>query len=200
MKIGLETAFVNLIAVTPMPERVISDAACVCYRSEKKKAPNLFIKSLIAKGHESVLEHASATVEIVCSRACLAQLTRHRLASFSVESTRYVDLVAKTGVLNLIWAGGDPSAEDVESLERSVRAYQSAVGRLGRENARKLLPMCVATRLIMTANFREWRTIMKQRITKEAEIEVRFVVDDVRSLLMKVAPSCFADMPRALHV
>ena len=62
----------------------------VCYQSTPKGKPEEFIRMLIKRGHESVLEHVSLTFHIICDRAVMSELTRHRLASFSVESTRYV--------------------------------------------------------------------------------------------------------------
>jgi thymidylate synthase (FAD) len=81
-----------IVTYTPNLEELIETAGRVCYNPQPYPAKReAFIKRLIKSGHDSVLEHASVTVKITTDRAALAQLTRHRLASFSVESQRYVD-------------------------------------------------------------------------------------------------------------
>lgn len=82
------------------PEALLEHAGRACYRSESRGRPGKFLQARIREGHESIIEHASVTFEISgISRACSHQLVRHRLASYSQESQRYVDMTAPEFVM-----------------------------------------------------------------------------------------------------
>ncbi len=207
-------ADVTLLAVTHDPEALIAKAARVSRRGDNKvtgiEEDRELIRRLIRWGHDSVLEHASATFIIESiSRACLAQLTRHRLASFTVESQRYVnmqdaDFIIPPSIKN--HEDTEAAVKWIKDLDDLVEKYIKMVGYydIPFEDARYFLPECTATRLIMTANFREWRHIIKLRTSKGAQWEISDLMNEILDILLALAPSVFEDLvaedKRPVHV
>lgn len=153
-----------------------------------------FVRSIIKRGHESVLEHVSLTFKIVCDRAIMAELTRHRLASFTVESTRYV----KYDELTVI----QPPLKTDEaiiafrwSIREHERSYQMFI-KNGEppEIARAVLPQCTATTLYMTANLRELRHILKLRTDKAAHSQMRFIAGKILDIMREKLPVIVEDI------
>ena len=157
----------------------------VCYQSEPKGEPEKFVRMLIKRGHESVLEHVSLTFHIICDRAIQNELVRHRLASFSVESTRYV----KYNELEVI----DPPNTDLIKFIENL--YIDAVTR-GKypQAARALLPLCLKSELYMTANLREWRHILKLRTSKAAHPQMRFIAGKILDVFKEKLPVIVEDL------
>lgn len=188
---------VELWFITPEAESLIARCARISHRSVGKGVEDdrRLIRKLIALGHESVLEHAVATFEISgISRACANQLTRHRLVSFVQESQRY----AHAGVRGLIRPPSF-SAEDWSKaqiiLQEAQKLYSSLLERgVPKEDARFVLPLGIETRLAMTANFRELRHILRLRLSKAAQREIRGVARKIWEILYAHAPSCFEDL------
>lgn len=192
---------VELLAITPNAEQLIARCARISHRSEGQASPEndaKLIRKLIQLGHESVLEHASATFLIEgISRSCLAQLTRHRLASFTVESMRYVS-VANSPVVTpdtvqpgVGWAGRIYA----DAVEYARQAYEKLLdGGVPPEDARFVLPIGTTTRLAMTCNFREWRHIIRLRGSKAAQWEIQRLAGKILSILKDHAPNVFGDL------
>lgn len=152
----------------------IEYCARTCYDSHDKTCEGSaakLVRALIKSGHESVLEHVSITVEFRTDRAILAELTRHRLASFSVQSQRYVkydnvefiipssidtDMSADTYTVGDWFTNGVQEAED--SYKNGINIFK-----LKAQIARALLPNCTATKIVMTCNLREWRHVLNLR-------------------------------------
>ena len=165
-------------------------AAAVCTASCN---PAKSLRAALASGHESVLEHVSFTFRIEgLSRAALAQLTRHRLASFDVESQRYVkledvrmvmpDSIARSAFLN----------ETGECLSSSVDLYKRMVAEgIPAEDARYVTPQAVVTNLLLTMNARELRHFFKLRCCNRAQWEIRGVADAMLAVCKKVVPELF---------
>jgi len=194
---------VELIALTQYlggdgtPEALIEHAGRVCYRSESRGNPAAFLRARLREGHESIIEHASATFEISgISRACSHQLVRHRLASYSQESQRYVDM-------------SDPDLVVPDAIKASPEAYEvwsSFVGQvkdvyselrgleIRKEDARFVLPNAAETRIVMTMNFRELRHFFRLRLAPEAQWEIRRVALEILKQLTPHAPTVFGDM------
>ncbi len=190
---------VELLSITPNPEAVIARAARVSHRSELRASPPSdakLIRRLIDLGHESVLEFASATFLLEgLSRACANQLTRHRLASFVQESMRYVDVSDREFVWpEKLW--GSPLRPRVEQLFAEAKAIYNQALKQGipKEDARYVLPLGMETRLVVGANFREWRHILKLRTAPDAQWEIRHVCREVLRILAHHAPTVFADL------
>ena len=129
---------VELIAVTKYlrgngtPEELLEHAGRVCYRSEKRREAGSFLQARIREGHESIIEHASLTFEIGgISRACSHQLVRHRIASYSQESQRYVDLSNPEFVMPPSIAQNPESVRIWDDLVERMRGTYQSLRRLG---------------------------------------------------------------------
>ena len=181
---------VELIAYTPTASGVCCDAAAVCTNSKNGYRS---LQHSMASGHESVLEHAVFTFRVEgLSRAALAQLTRHRLASFSVQSQRYVrirgiDLVMPESIRN-----SDFYVEAGSLLEDVMNLYQRMVDAgIPCEDARYITPQAVPTALIVTMNARELRHFFRLRCCNRAQWEIRQMADEMLRLCKKAAPEIF---------
>lgn len=203
----------EILNITRDPLRLIERAGRVCYRSEDKIADGSaerFCRMLIKNGHESVLEHAHATVEIVTSRDVTHQLVRHRLTSPSQESQRYCDYSGHVRFIIPEWAeikpDDDIGPEDVtvgknEEWEWLTQVFGAETGyrllrKLGKrpEQARSVLPNCTATTIVVTANFREWRHIFRLRTDIHADAEMRRVMLPLLSEMQSRVPVVFDDI------
>lgn len=196
MAVG-ENLNVELLAITGEPEALIARCARVSHRSEGSgiESDRKLIRKLIELGHDSVLEHAVATFEISgISRACANQLTRHRLASFVQESQRYVDVGDRPLIRPPTFsAEGWAEAEKVFAAAQALYADLVARG-VPKEDARFVLPIGAETRLVMTANFRELRHILRLRLHRSAQWEIRELARRMLTILQEHAPSVFEDL------
>jgi thymidylate synthase (FAD) len=186
-------------------EALIEHAGRICYRSASLDTPEAtarFIQRRIAEGHESIIEHASASFEISgISRSCSHQLVRHRIASYSQESQRYVDMSDPEWVTPPD-IQDDPEALAIwqECLEHTQKAYQRLRERgIKKEDARFLLPNAAATRLVMTANFRELLHIFRLRISPHAQWEIRQVATRMLEEVYPYAPNVFGALRNELR-
>ena len=173
--------------------RKIERCGKVSRQSELGDAEN-FVRKIIKLGHESVLEHVSLTFKIVCDRAIMAELTRHRLASFTVESTRYV----KYDELTVIKPFSTPDGSDFtfwHMMREVERNYLFLINQgVAPEIARSVLPLCLATESYMTANLRELRHILKLRTAKAAHPQMRQVAGQILSILREKLPVIVEDI------
>lgn len=193
---------VELLRITERAEELIAWAAQLTRGKENKVRTiadaRRLIKSLIAMGHESVLEHGVATFLVEgISRACLAQLTRHRLASYTVLSQRYTEPLRGEWVIPPSLAEGDQKLrERAEALlDQAWEVYRDLrEAGIPKEDARFFLPMATKTKLVMTANFREWRHIIRLRTAPEAQWEIRDLCQKIVEKLRDHAPSVFEDV------
>jgi thymidylate synthase (FAD) len=194
---------VNIIGVTGFgsgeggPEGLLELAGRACYRSAGRGEPGKFLRARLREGHESIIEHASVTFEISgISRACSHQLVRHRLASYSQESQRYVDMrepefvvppsVAESPEAQAVW---DEFAAQVTETYRRLRQLG-----VRKEDARFVLPNATATRIIVTMNFRSLRHFFTVRGDKAAQWEIRALALEMLRQVHALAPSVFADL------
>lgn len=162
---------VELISWTNNPIQTIARAASICYDSE----PNFnIVKSCILSGHTSVIEHANFTFEISeVSRALLAQLTRHRIASYSVQSQRYVDM-SNVQFIYPPYTNGYQGEEYKKAFKNAAESY-ATLQDLGvkNENARAVLPNACPTKIIFTMNLRSLGHFMNERLCSRAQQEIR---------------------------
>lgn len=202
---------VALIRHTLSPEETVALGAKLCYSKAnihdlqekiEKKDQSEFVEKLLNMGHESVLEHASFTFGIEgVSRVLLAQLTRHRIASFSVQSQRYVSYENGFGYIlpPKIEALGEDAVREFEQQMETIQGwYQGWQARLGKgegsnEDARFVLPNACETRILMTMNVRELRHFFALRMCNRAQWEIREMATQMHRLCMEVAPKLFAD-------
>lgn len=166
-------------------------AAAMCTQTDK---PAQALRAAMRSGHDSVLEHASFTFEIRgVSRVLLAQLTRHRIASFTVLSQRYVDQSNREYVMPTTIQNNDDLrdmyAEAISSLDK---IYEAFIRRgVPKEDARYLLPQAVTTDLILTMNARELGHFFSLRCCNRAQAEIRLLADEMLKLLVKEFPELF---------
>ena len=193
---------VELIAYTPDPEAAVAAAARICYSSRgasdlkqdlSREEVSSLIERLISIGHFSPAEHASFTFAIEgVSRSLSHQLVRHRIASYSQKSQRYV------GENNFSYitppsVEADPEASALfrQVMEDLQDAYRRLVGVVPREDARYLLPNAVETKLVCTMNARSLYNFFRLRCCRRAQWEIRNLALKMREEVCKVAPSLF---------
>lgn len=196
-------AEVILEAITPNATQLIERAGRTCYKSEKNISPESaekFIKNIITSGHESVIEHASATFRVICDRGVTHEMVRHRIASYSQESTRYVNYKNK-GMefidLNKAFPNATKEQMDIvkKSYEDSEKAYCELLESGARPDlARQVLPNGIKTEIVMTANFREWRHFIKLRTSKRAHPCIREIAEEIHNVLKGICPAVFGDI------
>jgi thymidylate synthase (FAD) len=190
---------VILLAITPNPEKLIEEAGRTCYLSLSKitdDSERNFIRSAIKRGHHSILEHASASFRILgASRSFTHQLVRHRIASFSQQSQRYVDEAEFNYIVPPDIAGNEAAlALYREFIENSRNTY-AKFRELGikKEDARFILPNALESQIVFSANFREFRSVFNLRLDKAAQWEIRRVCLEMLKILQEKAPSVFGD-------
>ena len=194
---------VILLRHTLAPEETIALAAKLCYSkstindlNEKisQKDQTDFIKKLMDMGHESVLEHVSFTFGVEgVSRVLLAQLTRHRLASFDVQSQRYVRIHGIELVMPESIRKSDFYTEAGSLMEDVMNLYQAMVDAgIPAEDARYVTPQAVPTGLVMTMNARELLHFFSLRTCNRAQWEIRELADQILRICKKEAPGIFS--------
>ena len=201
---------VELIQHTPMPQELIALSAKLYYSKSSiddlkdkisLKDQSAFIDRLMNMGHESILEHVTFTFGIEgVSRVLLAQLTRHRIASFSVQSQRYVSYEKGFGYIipDSIAALGEEAVrkydEQMKTIESWYVDWQKQLGNQGEksnEDARFVLPNACETRVVMTMNVRELRHFFALRMCSRAQWEIRKMAEEMFLLCYRTAPSLF---------
>ena len=191
---------VQLLSYTPASSDLCGYAAGICYNA---KSPSRALDGAMQGGHYSVLEHACFTFLIDgVSRALLAQLTRHRIASFSVQSQRYVSMADQFDYVippSIVALGECAVNEYKYQMQRMHEWYREWQERLGgaseeaNEDARFVLPNAVTTKLVLTMNARELRHFFSLRTCNRAQWEIRELADEMLRLCKKTAPVLFED-------
>lgn len=179
------------------PEALLEHAGRACYRSIPRGDPGRFLKARIREGHESIIEHASVTFEIHgISRACSHQLVRHRIASYSQESQRYVDMSAPDYVVPPSVAESAQAMAVWDGLMEQVSAAYHQLRELGvrKEDARFVLPNATTTLIIVTMNFRSLRHFFSVRCDRAAQWEIRALALEMLRQIHGLAPSVFHDL------
>jgi len=197
---------VNLIKYTSEPDKVCAAAALSCHSSKSsnelfKDLTNAKIEKILdmtmKKGHHSVIEHASFTFSVEgVSRSLTHQLVRHRLASYSQQSQRYVELV------NEKYITPTTVKEKSELLERyndfmdtAWKLYKFFIDQgIPKEDARFILPNATTTNITITMNARELIHFFKLRISKEAQWEIRKMANMMLKEVKKVSPVIFKNI------
>lgn len=189
------------------PELLIEEAGRVAYKSEDKIAPGSakrFISMLLKRAHHSVLEHSAATISIVCDRGVSHELVRHRLASYTQESTRYCNYAQDKfgGEITVIRPDFVVEGSNArwERVHKVVEEEYLAMVREGEtpQNARSVLTNSLKTEVVITANFREKRWIRKMRTALDAHPAMQKTMIPVMKILKAVAPTVFGEEPKTL--
>ena len=185
--------------------RHIELAGRVCYKSESRisdKTAEKFIANILKSGHESVIEHISLTFKIICDRGVTHEIVRHRLASYSQESSRYCDYSNDkfgnelTFIKPCFWAEDDENfllwKDTMAQLEKTYLEMRKNGARP--EQARSILPNSLKTEIFMTANLREWRHFLKLRTATRAHPQMREVALKIYKILNENLPVLFSDI------
>ena len=183
----------------------IEKAGRTCYKSEDRiteESAESFARKLIERGHESVLEHESITVRFVCDRGISHEIVRHRIASFSQESTRYCNYSGDR-------FGSGLTVIKPYFLKEKTGAYTSWITAMfvaekeyfamlnwgcTPQEARSVLPNSIKTEVVMTANLREWRHFLKLRTAKAAHPQMRELTVPLLKELQERIPVVFDDI------
>ena len=199
---------IELIAYTPTPEAVCNLGAEICVSESRPDLKEDGYKALghaLRSGHESVLEHAVFTFAIEgISRACSHQLVRHRMASYSQQSQRYVnmdgfDYVVPESIKNHEKTWDERGKTDLEkwftnAMEGLSEFYKNLVSEgIPEEDARYILPNACKTNIVVTMNARELRHFFSLRCCERAQWEIKQVAEMMLALVREVAPTLFKD-------
>ena len=192
--------------------RKIERIGRVCYKSEDKIAEDSaekFIRGIIKRGHESVIEHESISVRVVCDRGVTHEIVRHRIASYSQESTRYCNYTADkfsnqiscidlaTGFHYDMNDAADRKKWEIwQSAMESAEKHYFALIEAGAkpEEARSVLPNSLKTEIVMTMDLREWRHFLRLRGGKAAHPQMQQVVAMIHAAFAKNYPVFFEDI------
>lgn len=190
---------ITILEHTPNPELLIAKCASTCYDSIPKEleAARKMIKAIIKAGHESCIEHVYVTFELdEISRVVTHELVRHRLASFSQRSQRYVNEANPQYVIPDELKNNNEAMEIYTNTMNLVWKAYADLQKLGYKNeiARYVLPNSCETKICFTANFRSLRNFLKLRCSKRAQPEIRKMAYIMLDKLIEIAPSCFEDL------
>lgn len=176
----------------------IETAGRTCYKSTKKdniKAKEQFVRGLIKRGHESVIEHECLTFKIITDRAIANEIVRHRLSSYSQQSSRYVDLSNLKAILPMNIEKDEIGLEIVKCLQQCESSYKKLIDMgVKKDIARSVLPLATATELVMTMNFRSLRHFLKLRLHKSAHENIREIARQIYDIVKNKYPVFIEDL------
>lgn len=190
----------------------IERAGRVCYKSEDKISDNSaegFIRAIIKRGHESVIEHENISVKVICDRGVTHEIVRHRIASYSQESTRYCNYTGDKfgGQISCIdIATGFQYDMDSEADRKKWNIWNAAMEAAEKyyfemieagakpEEARSVLPNSLKTEIVMTMDLREWRHFIRLRGSRAAHPQIVEITAMIRDEFAKRYPVFFEDL------
>lgn len=184
----------------------IEKAGRTAYKSEHKITPDSakkFVKMILSLGHHSVIEHEKVTVRVICDRGISHEVVRHRIASYTQESTRFCNYSKGrfNGEITLIkpcfWNEDSKEYKIWENaMENAEKTYMELI-KLGAkpEEARSVLPNSLKTEIVITMNLREWRHFFKLRTSKRAHPQMREIATALLQEFKKRIPIIFDDIP-----
>ncbi len=193
---------------TIRPEEILKNLekfGRVCYKSESNITENSashFISKIIKSGHESVIEHEKVSVKIICDRGVSHEIVRHRIASYSQESTRYCNYIKNkfgnelTFIKPIFWDEGSTEYKIwFSSMQNIENTYMELVNLGARpEQARAVLPNSLKTEIIVTMNLREWRHFFKLRTSNRAHPQMREISIPLLQEFKVLLPWIFDDI------
>lgn len=187
----------------------IERAGRTCYKSESNisdGSAERFIAAILKRGHESVIEHEKITVRFICDRGVTHELVRHRIASYSQESTRYCNYSNDkfgnelTFIKPCFWDEDNPQDKAkydlwLESMAFIEKQYNSMIEMGAKpEEARSILPNSLKTEIVVTMNLREWRHYFKLRTAPAAHPQIREISNMLLAELKEKLPVIFDDL------
>lgn len=181
----------------------IEECGRVCYKSEDNITPdsaNKFVRLLVERGHEAMIEHVNFTVKFTTDRGVSHEIVRHRVASYAQESTRYCNYGKDKfdSELTFITPVGTTFG-DMYAIRQSCmkveECYMTMIANGTKpEIARSVLPNCLKTEIVMTANLREWRHFLKLRTAPTAHPQIRALTLPLLAELKEILPEVFGDI------
>lgn len=194
--------------------RNITEAGRVCYQSEKIGGEADFVRSLIRRGHESVIEHEKISVVVTCDRGVTHEIVRHRIASYSQESTRFCNYTFEhfdgeaqfIDISNGITLDAKMSKLPPETVKAILEEWLDAMLiaeyhykrmiELGAtaQIARGVLPNSLKTQIVISMNLREWRHLFRLRTATDAHPQMREVAEMLLEAFRDVVPVVFEDL------
>ncbi|MDO4301498.1 MAG: FAD-dependent thymidylate synthase [Clostridia bacterium] len=189
--------------------KTIERAGRTCYKSEhniSEGSAEKFIANIIKRGHESVIEHEKITVRFICDRGVTHEMVRHRMASYSQESTRYCNYANDkfgnelTFIKPCFWDENTPDGKakmDIwkKSMQNIEKEYNDLIAIGAKpEEARSILPNSLKTEIVVTMNLRSWRHFFKLRTVPAAHPQIRQVACALLDELKVKLPVIFGDL------
>ena len=192
----------------------IERAGRTCYKSEKNisdGSATKFVKMVIERGHTSVIEHEKITVRVICDRGITHEIVRHRLASYSQESTRYCNYSGGVTFIIPPWVklsegeyndryystphGDDPDGTWLHCVSDAELHYKQLLkSGWTPQQARSVLPNSLKTEIVMTMNLREWRWFFKKRASNHAHPQMRELAFPMLEEFQRLVPVVFEDL------
>jgi thymidylate synthase (FAD) len=198
----------------------IEEAGRTCYKSEDKitsDSARRFVANIIKRGHESVIEHEKVTVRVICDRGVSHEIVRHRLASYSQESTRYCNYAGGVTFVIPPWVNIDPGEyrkfsalrcdgtvkdSDVNWALFCLRAEATYIELLNKgwspQQARSVLPNSLKTEIVMTMNLREWRHFFRLRTSDAAHPQMQEIARPMLRSFKDLVPVVFDDLKQTV--
>lgn len=186
--------------ITPNALQIIEKAGKTCYKSEETITNNSaisFVQKIIQRGHFSVLEHASASLRIICDRAISHEWVRHRLWSYSQESTRYCNYEKdRFGKEITVIEPPELTPNQFQCWKYAVENAEAGYFRMLEQGckpqiARSVLPNCLKTEFVATTNFRNWLHFFNLRCAPAAHPQMQEVANMAKDILTKECPEIF---------
>lgn len=183
----------------------VETAGRTCYKSEDKitdGSAEKFVRNILKRGHEAVIEHGSITVRFICDRGVSHEIVRHRLAAYCQESTRYCNY-SKDGfggeitVIEPSWCSeGDPTYDVWKKacLRAELAYFDLMTIGCSPQEARSVLPNSLKTEVVMTADLREWRHFLKLRCAQAAHPDMKVLARQLLGVLKMKYPVFFEDI------
>jgi thymidylate synthase (FAD) len=188
----------------PAMLKSIEIAGRTAYKSEDHMtgdSSERFVKMLLGRGHESVMEHINLTVRFICDRGVSHELVRHRLAAYTQESTRYINYGKKgLSVIDpLVFNKSSPEyAAWEEAMKQAEVSYRKLIDMGAKpEEARTVLPQSTKTEIVMTCDIREWRNIFRLRTSAAAHPQMREIMVPLLQRFQAEMPALFNDIKPA---
>ena len=185
--------------------RKIEAAGRICYKSEENitdGSAEIFVRSILKNGHESVIEHEKISLRVVCDRGVSHEIVRHRIASYSQESTRYCNYSKEkfgkelTFIKPVFWEEDSKEYQLWKNLMKKTEASYNELIEMGAapQEARSILPNSLKTEIVITMNLREWRHFFRLRTSKKAHPQMRQISRMILEYFKENIPAVFDDI------
>ncbi|MDR0883659.1 MAG: FAD-dependent thymidylate synthase [Oscillospiraceae bacterium] len=185
--------------------RRLERAGRTCYKSEDRitgDSAQKFVAMLLRSGHESVLEHEKVTLRLICDRGVTHEIVRHRIGSYSQESTRYCNYGAEkfgreiTCIRPSFWADDSPQLALWREAMRDAERHYFALLDAGAtpQEARAVLPNALKTEIVVTYDLREWRHFLRLRLSPAAHPQIRELAAEIQRILRENVPVVFDEI------